>query len=238
MFFGTGTNGIIGKLSADGTVSNLDYFILTSDHTNTDTLLRGSLYIDDSGSFGGDLIAVTGAGSFEGGGIWRVNSSGAATLLTTISNTPLEGVITLTNDVAKYGPLAGKIITGAESATNEYGLPRPLFYAISTNGTVQSFDFGIAPEDFDIVKPGQSFYCISETIPEQIRKLSSSLLTNYWGDLLITQEGAFGPDINEGRLFIVHWDNSITNFAVRSITFGGWFEHGTFAPIELPSYQP
>ncbi len=102
MYFGTGTNGVIGKLSANGTVSNLDCFVLSTDVTNTDTLIRGGLYIDDSGSFGGDLIAVTGNGEFEGGGVWRVNSSGTATLLTTISNTHLEGVITLTNDVAKY----------------------------------------------------------------------------------------------------------------------------------------
>jgi hypothetical protein len=102
---------------------------------------------------------------------------------------------------------------------------------------VQSFDLGIAPEDFDIIKPGQDLYCLSETGPESIRKLSSTMLTNYWGDLLITQEGAFGPDINEGRLFIVHWDNSNTNFVIRSITPHSWLEHVTFAPINLPSHQ-
>jgi hypothetical protein len=70
MYFGTGVNGIIGKLSADGTVSNLNFCTLTADGTNIDTLIHGSLYVDDSGSFGGDLIAVTGAGDFEGG--WRL----------------------------------------------------------------------------------------------------------------------------------------------------------------------
>jgi len=234
MYFGTGVNGIIGKLSPDGTVSNLNCFVLSTDVTNTDTLIRGGLYVDDSGSFGGDLIAVTGAGEFEGGGVWRINSSGAATLLTTISNTHLEGVITLTNDVQKWGPFAGKIITGWETATNEYGLGRPLVYAISTNGTVESFDLGIAPEDFDIIKPGQDLYCLVES-DEQITKISSSLLTNYWGDLLITQEGVFGPD-NLGRLFIVHWDNSSTNFVTRRISISGDFEHVTFAPINLPSH--
>jgi len=34
----------------------------------------------------------------------------------------------------------------------------------------------------------------------KLRKVSSTLLTNYWGDLLITQEGLEGPDPN-GRLF-------------------------------------
>src|SRR5262249_4864803 len=55
MYFGTGVQGVIGKLSADGTVSNLNFSTLTAD-----TYLQGGLYVDDSGSFGGDLIAVTG----------------------------------------------------------------------------------------------------------------------------------------------------------------------------------
>jgi len=66
-------------------------------------------------------------------------------------------------------------------------------------------------------------------------KVSSTLLTNYWGDLLITQEGAEGPD-SVGRLFIVHWDNAKTNFVVRSLANSGWLEHVTFAPINLPSH--
>jgi len=71
----------------------------------------------------------------------------------------------------------------------------------------------------------------------RIRKISSTLLTNYWGDLLITQEGLEGPDVNNGRLFIVHWDNAKTNLVVRSITKpGAVFEHVTFAPINLPSH--
>lgn len=115
---------------------------------------------------------------------------------------------------------------------------RPLIYAISTNGTVESFDLGIAAEDFDIIKPGQDLYCLAVAGPVSLRKISSSLLTNYWGDLLITQEGAVGPD-NNGRLFIVHWNNSNTNFVVRSLTEGSeWFEHVTFAPINLPAHQP
>ena len=37
-------------------------------------LMRGSLYIDRTGVFGGDLIVVTTAG-----GVWRVNAAGLAT---------------------------------------------------------------------------------------------------------------------------------------------------------------
>jgi len=94
---------------------------------------------------------------------------------------------------------------------------------------------GIAPKGFDIIKPNQDLYCL-DWGQERLRKISSTLLTNYWGDLLITQEGAEGPDPS-GRLFIVHWDNAKTNFVVRSITKpGAVFEHVTFAPINLPSH--
>ena len=102
------------------------------------------------------------------------------------------------------------------------------------NGAVQSFDLGIAPEDFDVIKPNQDLYCL-DVSQMKIRKISSTLLTNYWGDLVITDEGAESPE--GGRLFIVHWDNAHTNFVVRSLANQGyWFEHVTFAPINLPSH--
>jgi len=154
MYFGTGVNGVIGWLSADGTRSNLNWAVLTTNVTTTESLLRGGLYVDQSGSFSGDLIAVTGNGLDEGGGVWRINSSGSPTQLANIPNTHLEGVITLTNDTRKWGPWAGKVIAGAESATNEFGLPRPLVYTVATNGAVEAFDLGIAPEDFLITQAG------------------------------------------------------------------------------------
>ena len=69
MFF-SNNGGInrVGLLSADATVSNLNFAILTND-----TYIRGSLYVDQSGSFGGDVIAVTGDGPTSGGGVWRIN---------------------------------------------------------------------------------------------------------------------------------------------------------------------
>lgn len=67
-------------------------------------LMRGSLYIDQTGVFGGDLIVAT-----TGGEVWRVNSAGTPTLIADV-NTHLEGLITVPNNVAKYGPLAGKLL--------------------------------------------------------------------------------------------------------------------------------
>ncbi len=180
--------------------------------------------MDQSGNFGGDLIAVTGADSFTGGGVWRINSTGSASRVGDIPFTHLEGVITLTNDVQKWGPWAGKIITGAEAKTP------PLIYTVSTNGIITSYDdLGIAPEDFEIIPANQDLYCVDQS-NNQILKLSKTLLVNYVGDLLITQEGA---SFGKPKLFIVHWDG--TNFVKRGIAGSDEFEHITFAPINIPN---
>jgi hypothetical protein len=232
MYFGTGVNGIIGRLDPSGTFSNLNWAILTTNTATFETLIRGSLYIDDSGSFGGDLIAVTGNLDNEGGGVWRINSSGVSTQIVNLPNTHLEGVITLTNDYSKYGPWAGKILTGAEAVKDECGRDRPLIYTISTNGSIESFDLGIAPEDFDIIRTNQDLYCIDQTFPKVI-KMSHELLNEYSEDILVTQEGPFGEKIP--KLFIVHWDSFNSHFVIRAITNTNWFEHVTFAPMNLPS---
>lgn len=229
MYFGTPVNGVIGKVSADGTQTNLSWAVLTTNNLAANSLIRGSLYIDRTGIFGHDLIAVTGGSSFEGGEVWRVNASGSATLLANITNSSfphLEGVITLTNDVQKWGPWAGKIITGAEAKTP------PLIHTVATNGVVADFDLGIAPEDFDIIPPNQDLYLTSYN-EGRVLKLSRTLLTNYVGDMLITQEAT--------KLFIVKWNSMEGEFEVRSISVGTdcgeplGLEHATFAPINLPS---
>ncbi len=100
-------------------------------------------------------------------------------------------------------------------------------------GTVISFALGIAPEDFDIIPTNQDLYCVVQTSPSQIVKVSHTLFTNYWGDLLITQAGD-GETLPDGKLFIVHWDSTNATFVTRSFSkCGDWFEHVTFAPIDL-----
>ena len=129
----------------------------------------------------------------------------------------------LTNDVQKWGPWAGKIITGAESK-----FP-PAIYAVDTNGSALAFNLNIEPEDFDIIPPYQDLYCTDQTAG-RLLKVSRDVFTNYWGDLLVTQEGA----ISGAKLFIVHWDAGTSNFVTRPIPFTNWFEHVTFAPVSLP----
>ena len=117
VFFGGGTPGTIGRISAAGT--QVPWAILPGE---TD-LIRGSLYQDRACVFGGDLIVVTAneqtavpAHDYHGN-IWRVNSAGVATKVASIDR-HLEGVITLPNDPEKYGPLAGRILAGDEDLTS------------------------------------------------------------------------------------------------------------------------
>jgi hypothetical protein len=102
-----------------------------------------------------------------------------------------------------------------------------------TNGVVVPYALGIEPEDFDLIPPNQDLYC-ADFNENVVLKLSRTLFTRYWGDLLITQSGDGVPG-GSGALFIVHWDSARTTFQVHNISFVGQFEHVTFAPIDLPS---
>jgi hypothetical protein len=238
MYFGTGVNGIVGKLSADALVQDTAWATLTTNQATSETLLRGSLYVDQTGAFSNQLIVVTGNSPDQGGGVWLIGSNTNAVELANITNQArphLEGVVTLPDDASRWGPWAGKIITGAESKSP------PLVHAIDPSGTVTSFDLRIEPEDFDVIEPNQDLYCVdqgdAETLPPKILKLSRTLLTNYWGDLLITQEGTQPADPtapHHPKLFILHWDSTNAAFVTRRISHDTLFEHVTFAPLNIP----
>ncbi len=239
------SNGV-GWLSANASVSNLNWCTLTNAFETNALPLRGGLYVDQTSVFSNQLIAVTSDSANTNGekGVWRVDANQNPTLLTKIVTRHLEGVITLTNDSQRWGPWAGKILTGDEDARDENDNHRPLIYSIETNGTIASFALDIEPEDFDIIPTNQPLYCVmfngNNFANGALLKLSSNLLNNYVGDLLVTQAGEYDQN-HPPRLFIVHWESTTTNFVTRSITLpatfaGTFFEHVTFAPINLPSF--
>ncbi|MFY4729316.1 hypothetical protein, partial [Nitrospira sp. BLG_2] len=191
--------------------------------------VHGGLYVDQTGLFNHDLIVVTGGEAFEGGRVWRITSNGdqtsnTKTLFAEIPNTHLEGVVTLPNDQQKYGPWAGRIVTGAERRDP------PLIYTIDTTGNVAEFAEGIAPEDFDIIPGGQALYC-TDGNAGRIYKVPAAYFTEYVGDLLITQAGEVWD--YPAALLLLHWDGS--HFVRKSVfpPEGVMFEHVTFAPIDL-----
>ena len=111
LYFGLGAapgaEGRIGRVSADGTGVTSSWASLTPP---TEEFFRGGLAFDQTGIFGGDLIAVTGR-PYEQGGlrqVWRLNSAGAPTLIAAIETGHLEGVAVLPNDPV-WGGWAGKV---------------------------------------------------------------------------------------------------------------------------------
>ena len=112
---------------------------------------------------------------------------------------------------------------------------------MDTNGVATPFYLGIDPDDFHVIATNQDLYCVDFLSDESwVLKISNNYFTNYVGDILIEQAGEMPGGANAAaKLFIVHWDDAITNFVTRSIDlntyFPGHFEHVTFAPINIPS---
>jgi hypothetical protein len=202
-------------------------------------LMRGSLYIDRTGVWGGDLIAVT-----TNGEVWRVScttpacTTGTPTLVADVAtvnggaNIHLEGMITVPSDVAKYGPLAGRIIAGAEGQSR--------LYAIDTTGDIDFYTLSVAIEDIDLIPANENFFGVNYGTSKLLGAPASDF-DSMEGDILLTQEFGGGPS----GLFRLSWNGtSLVTTALTldagSATPGQW-EHVTFAPagvVEIPPTVP
>jgi hypothetical protein len=136
-------------------------------------LIRGSLYVDRTGVYGGDLIVAT-----TGGEIWRVTASGASTKIDDV-NTHLEGLLVVPDDVATYGPLAGKIIADAENAG--------LMYVFDNGGFIETRAVGERIEDIDLVPENENFFGVNFGTNRLLRSAASDW-DDFEGDILLTQE--------------------------------------------------
>ena len=139
---------MIARISPNGAVITNPWVTLPA---GVGEHFRGSLFQDRYCVLGGDLIAVTTFGE-----VWRVTSLGVATHVASLG-THLEGVTTVPNSPATYGPWAGKILIGAEAA----GAGTGRLYTVDLGGVVTEYNLGIKPEDIDIVPPNENFYGVS-----------------------------------------------------------------------------
>lgn len=211
LFTGNGKDGEIVRISADGSKIDNPWVSLGAGNG----LMRGSLYVDRTGVFGGDLIVVTTIGK-----VYRVTSAGVATKVAEIP-THLEGVIVVPNNPTRFGPIAGHIIAGAE----EQGL----LYAISKEGKVTSYDVGVKVEDIDLIPPHENFFG-SNYGTSRLLGVSHTELLPMAGDILLTQEGVAAGTTG---LFRLHWSGGkleaqAIGAETGSATIGQW-EHVTTA---------
>jgi hypothetical protein len=221
LFTGNGLAGNIVRIAPLGGSVQNPWVVLSSEPG----LMRGSLYVDRTGVFGGDLIVAT-----TTGGVWRISSAviPIAIKLAQI-NTHLEGLIVMPNNPVAYGPWAGKILIGAENQGR--------FYTVDTVGTVTPYVLTdgvhgvVTVEDLDLIPANQNFFGVNFGT-QQLLGAGPSQFATMVGDLLVTQEGP-------GYLWRVHWNNSTSQFETTWLG-PGWaqWEHVTFSSAGISNIPP
>jgi hypothetical protein len=221
MFTGNGLDGEIVKVSPDGTQIMNPWVSLPGDNNG---LMRGSLYVDRTGIFGGDLIVATTAGE-----VWRISSAGVPVSIMPAAGVHLEGLIVVPNVPVRYGPLAGKIIAGAE----EQGL----LWVIDPSGTATQLDLGVIVEDVDLVTPRENFFGVNYGTSRLLGATAENMQPLV-GDILLAQENVVP---GTSGLFRLQWNGTeLTAVAIpldpTSAPVGQW-EHVTLAGAKVAEIQ-
>ena len=132
------------------------------------------------------------------------------------------------DDADRYGPLAGKIIAGAEQ--------QGLMYAFDATGAFTTHALGVAIEDIDLITADENFFGVNFGTG-RILGAPASEFSAMAGDILLTSE--FGGSTS--LLYHLRWDG--TNLVTSELPLGpnsavpGQWEHVTFAPagiVEIP----
>ena len=205
MFTGSGVPGVIVRISPDGNTVRNPWVQLPGESG----LLRGQLYIDRTGVFGGDLIIATTSGN-----IWRVTNAGVPTKLANVG-VPPEGLVTLPTDTFHYGPWAGKIVTGSENSGR--------IFTIDPQGVLTFFDFGIFSEHIKLVGAGENYFGV-DFGTSRLLGIPAAELAGMVGDLLIGEE-------SPGNLWQIHWNG--TRFEGTKIAQVGQWEGAAMAPAGI-----
>lgn len=219
LFVGNGLDGQIVRITNDGKTVLNPWVDLPGDGNG---LMRGSLYVDRTGVFNGDLLVAT-----TNGEVWRITAAGVPTKLASLG-VHLEGLVTVPDKPARYGPLAGRALIGAED--------QGALHAMKPDGTYETYSLGVKVEDLDIVTPGENFFGVnfgtSELLGAEAAQFESMV-----GDVLAAMETPTGSS----SLFRIKWTGSQVvaeeaPLAPSSAVVGQW-EHVTFAGagiVEIP----
>jgi len=210
LFASTDAPGVIARVASDGGTVQKPWATLSGE-----TGLVTGLYVDRTGIYGGDVIAVT-----TSGGIWRINATGLATQVALLG-TALTGVTTIPDAPEKYGPWSGKILAGAKD--------QGLIYAIDTNGTVATYTLNLNPADIRLIPAHENFYGVDPS-SRKLWGAPADAFADIIGDILIAE--------SSGMLTHVRWNG--TDFESRHLAQVPQWSQITFAPAgiaEMPGVK-
>lgn len=214
VFTSTDSDGEILRIAPDGTSS----LFVNLPGTNNGRL-DGGLHVDRTGVWGGELIATT-----TNGQIWRIDGSGTPSLVANIPGVQdLEAAITVPNQPARYGELAGKIL-----ATDEFSNK---LYAIGPDGVVKSWNTSLKINDLDMINAGENFFGNAYGVGKLFGAGPDQFVNNI-GDIMVVQE--FSPTLG-----LLKWDFAADAPMIETITLAsgtpsiGQWEQVTFAPAGL-----
>ncbi len=221
VFVGNGNDGELVRISPDGSMVVNPWVSLPGDNNG---LFRGSLYVDRTGIYGGDLIVAMTSGE-----LWRIKSDGTPTLIASVG-VHLEGLVVVPDAPGRFGPLSGKILAGAEN--------EGLLHVFDDKGLVNSLNVGVKVEDIDIVNPNENFFGINYGTSLLLGAAASDF-AGMVGDIILAQETPTGTGTALYRLL---WDGAqITAqeipYSQLSAVPGQW-EHVTFATAGIKEIPP
>ena len=220
LFVGNGIDGQIVRISANGTQVTNPWVDLPGTNNG---LMRGSLYVDRVGTFGGDLCAVTTSGE-----VWRITAAGVPTKIAA-AGVHLEGSIVVPDKPARFGPIAGKLIAGAED--------QGLLWAFAPDGTSVSYNLSVKVEDIDLISAKENYFGVNYGT-SKLLGAAADQFKGMIGDVLLAEESVAA---GTSGLFRLKWDG--TQLVAEPIPLGatsaivGQWEHVTFAPtgiVEIP----
>ncbi|HJQ24187.1 MAG TPA: PKD domain-containing protein, partial [Blastocatellia bacterium] len=209
LFTGTGMPGVVARLAADGSSVQNPWVSLPSEAG-----VINALYIDRTGVYGGDLLAVTSQGN-----VWRITAPGAPTLVAVLG-AAADAVISVPNDASKYGPWAGKILAAIKTQSR--------LNAINPQGVIESYPLGVNPQDLDLIPANENLLAV-DSGAASLLGASANQFAAMVGDLLVTQN-------QPGALWRIHWTG--TEFQASQLALANQLESAAFAPAGVFPLAP
>ena len=221
-----GQPGQIAKISDDGNTIVNPWVTLPNEGP------IGKLCIDTTGVWGGDLIAAT-----TNGDVWSVTPLGTYTEIASgLGN--IEGLATIPDNPARYGPLAGTILAGSGDFAGS------TIYSITAAGAVTTYNLTIGDiEEIYVVPANANFYGL-DLNNNLLLGASASQFSALVGEIVVVREG-YGGSIPKGTsgLYRFHWDGTRVDAPIPiALTAGSsqpaQWEGCTFTPFSIFPLPP